>query len=207
MTDKKIKFWTPGLDVVSPIDESQLPQFAKWVQYNCFRNPDKYHEGFDFAAFLDSKGICYLGLPSELEVRAIIEGVVTEVIKRSDFLYNNQVTIQHEGESDRMYSGYCHIAPIVKKGDVVEAGQPIGRLVHQRLDGRSLHLIHLHLGLVNIEDYTCKDIDGYTVEGRKKIYHNPVQILFPNQRLPSWKQYRDTAIVTQETLDDKIRFP
>lgn len=30
----KISFWTPELDLVKPIDESKIPGFSKWVEYN-----------------------------------------------------------------------------------------------------------------------------------------------------------------------------
>jgi hypothetical protein len=206
MVDKKIKIWTPELALVAPIDVAQLPKFAGWVNYNGFRNPKIYHKGFDFASFLDSDDICYFGLPSELEVMAVRGGVVNSVrsIKSS---YSNQVIIEHGETGDGTHSIYSHITPCVNEGEEVIAGQPIGRLFHQiREGGTPEQLIHLHLGMANSFN-SISVRDRYTLKGPEKRYVDPIPLLFPEQRLPNWKLYRDDALITQKFLDFTLRYP
>ena len=206
MKTRKIKIWAPDLDLVSPIDEIQITEFKEWVQYNGFRTPQRGHGGFDFASYLTKDGACYLGLPPETVVRAVMGGIVAGV-RKSNFAYSNEIIIDHGKQGDGVYSVYCHILPIVKEGQIVKTSQPIAKLFHQKKEGSSTEqLIHLHFGMAN--SFESIPIDGrYTLEGAKQKYIDPIKILFPDTELPAWQNYRDISILSQKTLDEKVRFP
>ncbi len=131
MVYKKIERWAPELELVEPIDVNQIPKFTTWVDYKGFSIG---HEGFVFASYLDPNGICYLGLPPNLEVRAVMGGIVSHV-RKSAFAYSNEVGIEHGEPNMGVRSIYCHVNPLVEVGDEVELGQLIGTFVYQEKKG------------------------------------------------------------------------
>jgi hypothetical protein len=55
----KISSWkefTTFSPVLTPIDESQLPNFAEWVYWNGFRLGNAWHPSFDFALYRQRDG-------------------------------------------------------------------------------------------------------------------------------------------------------
>lgn len=151
----RIRNWSSDLDLLSPIDESSIPRFKKWLFFNGFH--EKQHQGFDYADYIDKNGRPVLGLPTETTVRAISDGLVAwiglavwcDLIKDE---YFREVQICH-GQIDLKnrdaISIYLHVCPLVRKGQRVSKGQPIATLYHDGKDMKSERLVHLHFGLLD----------------------------------------------------------
>lgn len=206
MSNENVGIWTPDMDLITPIDESQIPGFEEWVHYNGFRNPRREHTGFDFASYLDTNDTCILGLPAETVVRAVRDGVVL-VATQTGWPYADHVAVSHGEPGDGFNSEYHHVIPLVENQDIVEKGQPLGTLFHQKREGsRPEQLIHLHFEMANAFD-TLSVRDRYTHKGVKRRYVNPAGTLFPSRDLPPWGDYRQGAIKSQATLSDMHYFP
>ncbi len=141
-TIERVPIWSPGMNIELPVRGEDIKYFKEWVNWNCYSNE---HDGFDFAAYINSKGKCVLGLPAETPIRAIADGAVMQVsqgLTEGDG-YGTWITIEHGKESYRV-SQYHHVNPLVdwdqhvKKGDVIatlhkDNGSSEGRLVHLHL--------------------------------------------------------------------------
>lgn len=145
--DDETTEWTAKLEATLPIEGLEIPSFKAWINWNGFQyNPetDKGHKGFDFAAYLTTDNRVVLGLPPDVRVRAVADGVVRQI--RSGFgEYLRYISIEHGGEDSGLFSAYGHIVPLVdvgtqvKKGDVIgtlykDPGEEEGRLVHCHLE-------------------------------------------------------------------------
>jgi len=192
---KKIKIWTSCTKTVTPIDESQIPNFKEWVWYQGFRKSSTPfrrdgHEAFDFSAYLNTEGNCIVGLPEGTIVRAVRGGTVTQA-NLNDFRYSSFVNIEHGARNNGTWSGSVHVTPLVEDGQKVEIEQPIAKLYYQRAEsGGAEQLIHLHFALTNYYSLNNVSVD-------------PEKILF-NRRLPRFKDYPDRVIIIQKGLDREV---
>lgn len=146
--DDETTEWTDDLETTLPIEGLEIPSFKAWINWNGFQyNPetDEGHKGFDFAAYLTSDNRVVLGLPPDVRVRAVADGVVRQI--RSEIIgeYLRYISIEHGREGSGLFSAYGHIVPLVdvgaqvKKGDVIgtlykDPGEEEGRLVHCHLE-------------------------------------------------------------------------
>ncbi|MCX6812596.1 MAG: M23 family metallopeptidase [Candidatus Berkelbacteria bacterium] len=132
------------MDVVLPIDGSEIPDFQKWVNWNGFR-PN--HSGIDFAAYLNNRNELIIGLQEGLPVRAIADGEVQQVIDCYG-PYGTTVDIFHGELNDSADSRYTHVVPCVEQGKKISKGEIIGTLYKDKKIGEQ-RLVHLHLALYN----------------------------------------------------------
>lgn len=156
----KTKCWKPTLDIVSPIDTSQIPNFVRWVNWNGYRDG---HEAYDFAAYMNTQGEYVLGLPKGLLIRAIAAGhVVNEVGERSH--YDSSVDLYHDrGFVRRLASTYSHVVPLKPNESRVKKGEVIAR-IHADQGAQKGRLVHLHFGLEiweGTEDF--EDVDPASI--------------------------------------------
>lgn len=143
----EIEEWLTGLDLELPIRASDIPGFAYWLDWNGWGEDvewvDDEHTGFDFAAYLNTKGKAVLGLPPHTPVRAIADGIVRMVNIWEEPFYR-EICIGHTSQPLGAESLYTHVAPSIEIGQHVKRGEIIGRLYSTDED-----LIHLHLSLLN----------------------------------------------------------
>ena len=138
-----------------PIFGSDIVDFLKWVNWHDFTGVPKsiddpnWHNGYDFAAYLNKQGQCVLGLPSETPVRAIADG---EVLFFSNDGYQKQMILLHEEKLEKLMSYYGHVVPCVEQGQRVKSGEQIATLYKDQGNGLGL-LVHLHLAISNSEKY------------------------------------------------------
>lgn len=150
--DKETKEWRSNQDVELPIRGSDIPNFKAWIDWNGFqvnRETGKGHNGYDFAAYLNTDNQIILGLPPQTPIRAIADGVVSQAVEASELTnggYGAEVNIQHGAEDSKMFSSYLHIVPEIKRGVVVKKGDIIGKLFKEAY-GKPQALVHLHLML------------------------------------------------------------
>jgi hypothetical protein len=207
MTHEKISVWTPELDLVRPIDSLEIPNFLRWVNYKGFRNPVSDHYAFDFSAYLNHDGKCVIGLPDKTIVRAVKDGVVAQILDYKNFRYATNILLSHGEDNDGVYSDYHHIIPWVEQGDIVRKGQAIGALYHQKAEmNRPEQKIHLHFELTNGFS-TLSSRDRYNPDKVKERYVDPALILFSGNDLAKWKDYKDCAIKSRQSLDDVVFHP
>lgn len=148
--DKDTKEWSPSLDTVLPIDGSGIPNFKAWVNWNGFqldRKTGEGHDGFDFAAYITTDNRIVLGLPEDTKIRAVADGVVTQVLDIYGG-YATMVNIEHGANDSGMLSRYSHVRPTVETGASVKKGDVIGELYKDH-DGEEGRLVHLHLSLIS----------------------------------------------------------
>lgn len=166
---RETRRWEAGLDVVTPVNEADLPGFAQWIAWNgaashLLHQRDYQSAAFDWAAYLNTNGEAVLGLPAGTPVRAIASGRVIKAFKRSfGNGYHGLVEIEHGEPGSGFSSFYVHVDPSVKPGDEVDKGALIGRLFGET-DGSTL--VHLHSELANalpagISPYVYKGTGGY----------------------------------------------
>ena len=106
--------WGHNLDLSLPINSRDIPNFKEWVNWSGWEGYDLNHKAFDFAAYLTRDNTCVLGLPKETPIRAIAEGIVTQV---SDGFgggvpYACYMNIEHGATGSGLGSLYCHISPV-----------------------------------------------------------------------------------------------
>ena len=140
--------WVPNLDIALPINSTDIPAFKKWVEWNGIH---RGHEGYDFAAYIDEKGECVLGLPSETKVRAVADGIVSCVVYPHTYgrPYSSNVYIDHGKMDMGMQSFYVHVLPLVEYGQSVKKGDVIGTLYSDPPGAEWGQLVHLHFALFN----------------------------------------------------------
>lgn len=152
--DKDTKEWSPELDTSLPIDGSDIPNFKAWVDWNGFlldRNTREGHDGFDFAAYLTTDGRIVLGLPDDIKIRAVADGIVKQVLDTPEAVgggYGVMINIEHGADDSGMFSQYIHVKPTVEAGIAVKKGDVIGELYKDDGDEEG-RLVHLHLSLAS----------------------------------------------------------
>jgi len=181
--------WEQAKDLcASPINSRDIPNFKKWVLYSGYK-PEVDHLALDFATYIGRDGRCYIGLPSNTQVRAIRSGEVVGLTIPREIPYYHSITILHDDVSSPVESLYAHTTPLpeILPGIKVKKGQVIGTLAHQTsYRGTEFeNLIHLHLELK---------------QSGKKI--NPLEILFPDNSWVPFEPFRDTAIINQPRFDE-----
>ncbi len=113
-----------------------------------------FHEGIDIAPLQRSGR----GVPTD-EVRAVAEGTVGYVNRRSgNSNYGNYVVLLHQDPMGTVYTLYAHlavIAPDLRAGQPVTAGQMIGILGNSSSSAIPMSRAHLHfeIGLVANERF------------------------------------------------------
>ena len=150
---RNVKLWKPTLDITSPIDTSQITGFVKWVNWNGFKQS---HEGYDFAAYINTRGECILGLPRGTLVRAVADGRIVYELGDDDH-FDSSIDVYHRGRC--LASTYTHIVPLKPVDSFVRKGEVIAR-VHADLGTEKGRLVHLHFALENwtgIECLSCTD--------------------------------------------------
>jgi len=176
--------WSPDLDIVLPIDATEIQGFSNWVNQDGYTAEDY---GFNFIAYINQEGKRILGLSAETKVRAITDGTVVEV----DGPYGHYfIKIEHASKYSGMFSVYHNVRPKVNEGQNVKKGQVIGTLFKKDGDENS-RLVSLHFALSN----------GWGVRPRNV---NPVHI-FPDN-LP-WGEFMTPAenrLSSLEELKNKV---
>lgn len=152
----RTKLWKPTLDIVPPIDTFQIPGFVRWINWNGYK---ECHEGYDFAAYINTRGECVLGLPKDILIRAVAPGhVVYEIGEESH--YDSSIDIYHDrGFIRHLASTYTHVVPLKPNGSSVKKGEVIAR-IHADPGTERGRLVHLHFTLENwmgTEDFTETD--------------------------------------------------
>lgn len=92
-----------------------------------------------------------LGLPSDVKIRAVADGVVKQVLDTPEAVgggYGVMINIEHGANDSGMFSQYVHVRPTIKAGVSVKKGDVIGEL-YKDPDGDKGRLVHLHLSLVS----------------------------------------------------------
>ncbi len=166
------KEWSPNMDIVTPVDETSIPGFEKWIVWNNAASHLMQGEGeaaFDWAAYLNKDGEVILGLPVETRIRAIADGLVVQVFsglgRREG--YATLINIEHGKKGNGLYSSYGHVVPLVKPGERVKKGDIIAKL-YKDPGGAAGRLVHLHFTLSN--GWEVKD--RILVDPERTIYAN-----------------------------------
>lgn len=154
------KIWTPTLDIVLPINGSDIDDFREWVNWSGWKGYSPHHTAYDFAAYLSEDEKVFLGLPKETPVRAIADGIVRQVsygLAGRGVPYACFMNIEHGAEGSGLFSAYHHIDPIAREGEKVKKGEIIGTLYKDKgsEEGR---LVHLHFELTHgwyVKDRKC----------------------------------------------------
>ena len=101
------EIWTPNFRVSLPFWAVDISGFEKWVNWNGFRQKASIasyftgidtHSGFDFAAFVNDKNECILGLNSKTPIRAIADGIVIQSTYNPIDGYSGRIFIVHGKE-------------------------------------------------------------------------------------------------------------
>ena len=140
--------WTPNLDIVLPIDGSDIRGFKEWVNWSGWKGYSEHHTAYDFAAYLNDEGNCVLGLHQDTPVRAVADGVVRQISNGFGGEYACFMNIEHGSKGSGMFSAYHHVAPLVKDGQEVRKGEVIATL-HKDEGDEEGKLVHLHFELAN----------------------------------------------------------
>lgn len=137
--------WTPELDLVSPIDGTAcIPGFVQWVNWNGW---GPRHQALDFAAYLNQRNECVIGLPSETQIRAVADARVHKVFDDNiNGSYSKYIKLEHGERGSRLFSEYHHVVPLVEHGQKVKKGQVIATL-HKDPGEKKGRLVHLHFSL------------------------------------------------------------
>lgn len=157
---KDTKIWTPTLDIVLPIDGSDIQGFREWVNWSGWKGYSPHHTAYDFAAYLTEGGTCVLGLPKETPVRAVADGTVRQVshgIAGREVPYACFMNIEHGRAGSGVFSSYHHIAPIAENGQEVKKGDIVATL-HKDEGEEEGKLVHLHFELSHgwdVSDRKC----------------------------------------------------
>jgi len=159
--NENTKLWTSTLDIVLSINDLDIPNFHKWVNWNGYT---QRHTGFDFAAYLTKNGKCILGLPSEIPVRAIADGVVRQVSQglAEGYEYATFINIEHGKKDGGMFSCYHHVNPLIKDEQFVKKGDMIATL-YKDFGYEEGKLVHLHFGLTNARDVKKRNVDPVSI--------------------------------------------
>ncbi|MBI2594478.1 M23 family metallopeptidase [Candidatus Curtissbacteria bacterium] len=171
---EETKEWSPELDTALPVNESDIPGFKAWVNWNGFqldRDTGRGHDGFDFAAYLTTDNRIVFGLPSDTPIRAIADGEVVQILSNelTGGEYGAQINIEHGKRNGGMFSAYVHIKPSIKHGAVVKKGDIIGTL-HKDPGEEEGRLVHLHMMLTSAYGTRGTSIVG---GGLRKRQDNP----------------------------------
>lgn len=143
---QEAKKWVANLDLVRPIDEKDIEDFKQWIIYNTF-SPN--HLGFDFISYLNVEDKEHFNLERKTFVRAIADGDIIAIHSPggTEFFKDYQTYLVMQHNFHGLASGYCHIVPIVKVGQHVKKGEPIGTLYEQTKPKGFAAPIHLHFEL------------------------------------------------------------
>src|SRR3989338_2523281 len=101
--------WHPNLDVVLPVNGSDIPDFREWVNWSGWQGYSPDHTAYDFAAYLNQKGKCVLGLPKETPIRAVADGIVRQVsygLAGRGVPYGCFMNIEHGRYGSGLFSAY-----------------------------------------------------------------------------------------------------
>ena len=178
-------------DLVSlPVYGEDIPGFVKWVNWNGYRNG---HEAFDFAAYMNDKGQCVLGLPAKTPVRAIADGMVTLFSRGEEHLYGaaidsylGRVHILHQlNDEFWFYIGYVHIVPDVKLFERVKKGEPIGTL-YKDPEGDIGRLVHLHFTIYKYNDHIKLLHSGGEMDS-KELFGEITDLIANPQGIPEFR--------------------
>jgi murein DD-endopeptidase MepM/ murein hydrolase activator NlpD len=190
-----VSYGVSSSDLITPVDESSIPGFREWVEYNGMWGT---HRGFDFAAYRNADNKVILGLPKGTIIRAVYDGNVSRLrIPHNQGLgYSNAIFLTH-GEGDgTAESLYTHItAPSLEVGHSVKKGQEIAEVFISRpVGGDWEKLNHLHYELSN---------DGFLdgLQGGYLDKVNPEAVFFGDKVLDRWDNVRKEAGLSQPTLD------
>jgi hypothetical protein len=145
--------WTHDLDVLTPIDETSIPGFKRWVSHHTpvshvLLDWETEESAFDWAIYVNKKNEVIVGLPPNTPVRAIAPGRVLRVSPASEDGYYSFVSLSHGKKGSGLSSTYFHVMPLVRRGDIVSRGQVIGKL-YADPPGPEGDLVHLHFELRN----------------------------------------------------------
>ena len=172
---KNTKIWTPRLNVDLPINGLDIMYFQDWVNWNGSKGCSQNHNAYDFAAYLTTNGHCILGLPENVPIRAIADGVVTKIsqgITGVEGPYACFMTIEHGAPDSGLFTVYRHIAPLVRDGQKVRKGEVVATL-HKDDGNTEGRLVHLHFEMRHAEcvnnrianpETVFRKISAYTAE-------------------------------------------
>lgn len=138
-----------NLDISLPILERDIPDFKQWINWSGWKGYSPFHTAYDFAAYLDNKGECVLGLEENTPIRAVADGYISKIRNWINIIcpYYNVLSIKFL-EDDNYSAHYLHIKPSVKKGQMVKRGDVIGKLYKDEENNQG-RLVHLHFELVD----------------------------------------------------------
>ena len=157
---EKTERWKQQLDIALPINDSDLINFNKWVNWNGYT---KQHIGFDFCAYLDKYNRCILGLSSKTPIRAIASGIVKQISQGlvEGFGYATFINIEHGRKGGGLFSSYHHIISLVEHNQPVKKGEIIATLYGDKKDeGR---FVHLHFEMTNGWNIKNRRVDPSTI--------------------------------------------
>ncbi len=157
--------WTSDLDIVLPINGSDIKGFEEWVNWSGWKGYSDKHLAFDFASYLSTDGKCVIGLPEETPVRAIADGIVVQISRglTENVPYATFINVEHGKPGSGLFSAYHHVVPIVKQGQEVKKGEVIATLYKD--EGNEIgRLVHLHFMIThgwNVKDRYCNPEEIY----------------------------------------------
>ncbi len=163
---KDTEIWTSSLDIILPINGSDIKDFEEWVNWSGWKGYSPYHTAYDFAAYLSKDGKVVLGLNEETQVRVIADGIVRQVsygLAGKSVPYGCFINVEHGRDGSGLFSSYHHINPVVKHNQKVKKGDIIGTLHKDK--GEEGKLVHLHFELShgwNTEDRICNPESIYS---------------------------------------------
>ena len=162
---KETRVWTSTLDLSMPILTSDLPNFKSWINWSGFKGYSERHIAFDFAAYLDKKGNCILGLPEKTPIKAVADGTVVQIssgLAGQGVPYACFINIEHANEGSGLFSAYHHVKPSIKAGSKVKKGDIIATL-YKDPGSEEEKLVHLHFELRNGWGIKNRDVDPATI--------------------------------------------
>ncbi len=168
------RLWTPDLDIILPVDGSDIPYFKDWVNWSGWKGYDDDHKAYDFSAYLTHDDKVVLGLPKKTPVRAVADGIVKQI---SDGLaegvpYACFLNLEHGREGSGLFTQYHHIVPVVEEGQRVKKGDIIATLYKDPGDEEG-QLVHLHFQMWhgwNTGNRMCNPEDIYPSIRKNKAY-------------------------------------
>jgi murein DD-endopeptidase MepM/ murein hydrolase activator NlpD len=144
--DMNTGIWNSDLDLQLPIDKSQIDGFQSFINWNGFKSD---HTAYDFAAYLNKNQETILGLPSDLNIHAIANGNVRQIITSFGDNYHTRIHIEHGNSGSGMFSSYAHVVPLVEENSIVKKGQLIARIFYEKKQQYGRLSPHLHFQLSN----------------------------------------------------------
>lgn len=181
-----LKEWESDLNICEPINTEDILGFKAWINWHGYSYTPgalSAHPAFDFSAYLREDNSAVIGLPEDLEIHAVADGIVDFSGTEYDIpdYYRGCVVLAHGDRwEDTLRSTYYHITPKVKSGDVIKKGDTIGTLYKAPGNERG-PLVHLHFELLDTWEKSAERWKGILcrwvgLEGMFMRYRDPIEM-------------------------------